>query len=77
MALVQETIQLEIEAMLIATGKLSLEQSKKKFAEDLAGLIIAAIKSATITVQPGIITVTGSPSAQANAAPILIENSIT
>jgi hypothetical protein len=77
MAILQDNIEVQIEALLASTAGLKLEESKNKFKTDLAKIIVDAIKSATITIQPGIVVVAGSPSTQTNAAPILIENSIT
>lgn len=77
MALVKETIEIQIDALLTATADMKLKDAKKEFREQLAQIIIDAIKSATITVQPGIIQVQGTAVAQANTIPIVIINSIT
>lgn len=44
-----------------------------EFSEKLEELIFTAIKSATITIPSGLVTVTGSPATQTNPQPIIIE----
>lgn len=46
------------------------------FSQEMETIIFKAIKKATITLPPGSIQVVGSPSAQANAAPITLNNTI-
>lgn len=77
MALVSATIEQQIDQLLTSTAGMELEQAKVQFRKQLTQIIIDAIKSATITVQPGVIQVAGSPSAQSNVAPIVISNSIS
>lgn len=77
MALAKPTIETQIETLLTAVAGMELAQARVEFRKQLAQIIIDAIKSATITVKPGVIQVQGSPSAQANTAPIVISDSIT
>lgn len=72
-----ELIGSQVEDLLNSTAGLELEAAKLEFKKQLTELIINAIKSATITIQPGIITVQGSPSAQSNISTIVIDSSIT
>lgn len=69
MAIVEQTISESILTFLNSTSQQeNVEVAKKKFADDLAGIIANAIKSATIVVPAGIpVTTTGSPSAQTGA----------
>ncbi len=72
MAIVETAISIEIvDFMTKAAGTtLTPDGAKqvKQFADDLAGVIANAIKSATVTVNPGIpVATTGSPAAQTGA----------
>jgi hypothetical protein len=51
---VEVTIKQQIAAMLENTAGGDLEAAKQQFATDLAQIIATAIRSATVTVQPGI-----------------------
>ena len=77
MALVQKTIEDRIEALLTSTADMKLEDARTQFKVQLTQIIMDAIKSATVTVKPGVIQVTGSSGPASNAAPIAITESIT
>lgn len=59
----------------------SSEQEKaasiEAFATMIENVVYDAIKSAKITIMTGLVVVSGSPSTQTNAAPIIVENAIT
>lgn len=46
---------------------------RSQYAEDVADAIDAYVRSIQITIQPGVVQVTGSASAQTNPAPIILE----
>lgn len=71
MALIPQTIEEQIGALLDSTAQLELEESKTQFKNGLAQIIIAAIQSATVTIPPGAIITTGSAVTQTNPAPAL------
>lgn len=50
---------------------------RQQYATALADVIDQYVKSATVTFAPGTIMVTGSATAQANSAPLVIENTIS
>jgi hypothetical protein len=54
MALSKAVIQGEISKIIDQTDKLDRAKAQEQFASKLADAIINAIKSATVTVQPGI-----------------------
>jgi hypothetical protein len=75
--MVKSQIEAQIGLLLDSTASLSLEEAKSEFKSQLAELIVDAIKSATITIPSGAINVVGSPSAQSNAVPVILNNSLT
>lgn len=77
MALNQGTIEAQIEALLTSTAGMELTEAKAEFKKQLTQIIISAIQSATITIPAQAIQVQGSASAQANLAPIPLNNVIT
>jgi hypothetical protein len=77
MALNKTIISKEIGDLVTETEKLELEEAKKRFNNGLAEIIIKAIQSADITIISGLIQVQGSPTAQANVAPIKITKGIS
>ena len=72
MALIKTTIQNQITSILDATENLDTEQGKTQFASLLADAIIAAIRSATITIPSGAINTVGGPAAQSNVVPVVV-----
>ena len=54
MPIVNGIIKAEILQLLNDTANLELERAKDEFAQKLANVVENAIKSATVTVQPGI-----------------------
>jgi len=54
MAIVNENIRKEILALLNSTKSLKQAEAAEEFAQKLANTIEAALKSATVTIQPGI-----------------------
>lgn len=75
MALVPNTIEIQIEALLTTTAELPPDQAKSSFKTQLAAIIVSAIQSATVTIPPGAVLVAtaGSPTAQTgvNTAPAI------
>lgn len=55
----------------------TLDQALERLANVVADNVDAYIKTMTITIASGLVQVQGSPSAQANVAPIVIENGIS
>lgn len=75
MAIVEKTISDSILAFLNQTSiEEDVEKARQQFSDQLAATIVAAIKSATVTIPTGEIQVTtnGSPSTQTgvNTAPV-------
>jgi hypothetical protein len=52
-------------------------QARQNFANELGNLIDAYVKSATYTIPPGAIIVTGSAATQTNPNPIVLNNVIS
>ena len=55
----------------------TLDQALERLANVVADNVDTYIKTMTITIASELVQVQGSPSAQANAAPIVIENGIS
>lgn len=55
----------------------TLDQALERLANVVADNVDAYIKTMTITIASGLVQVQGSPSAQTNAAPIIITNGIS
>lgn len=83
MALVLQTFENSLTEKLVAAAKknskdgVTLENAMGELAKAIANEVDAYIKTMTITIASGLVKVQGSPSAQANVAPIVIENSIS
>lgn len=73
------TISNAIDKLLTDTSNpdISVEQAKAQFKQQLTQIIVDAIKSATVTIQPGLIITVGSPTTQSNPSPVIIQNGIT
>jgi len=71
MALNKTQLENDIKTM-IETSKELGDVSDADFARDLATVIHNYLSQLTITIPPGTIRVAGSPSAQANVAPITL-----
>lgn len=61
MAIVNATIKASIDTLIDTTSQLEPEQAKEQFAQGLANIIEAAIKSATCTVAAGILVQVALP----------------
>lgn len=83
MALVLQTFENSLTEKLVAAAKknskdgVTLENAMGELAKAIAQEVDAYIKTMTITIASGLVQVQGSPSAQANVAPIVIENGIS
>lgn len=55
----------------------ALDKAMENLANAIADKVDAYIKTMTITIASGLVQVQGSPSAQTNAAPIIITNGIS
>lgn len=55
----------------------TLDQALERLANVVADNVDAYIKAMTITIASGLVQVQGSPSAQTNVSPIVIENGIS
>lgn len=67
----------ELKSFITSVNKLKQEDQNKaieSFANRLEELIDERIKSITLTIPTGFIQVQGSPSAQTNIAPIVLNN---
>lgn len=54
MPIVNSVIKSQVLALLNSTKTMELEQSQQQFAQGMADIIEAALKSATVTIVPGI-----------------------
>ena len=72
MPIVKQNIETQIRAVLDTTENLSTEQGRDQFISGIAGVIEAAIKSATITIPPGAILTAGNAFTQTNPAPVVV-----
>ena len=74
MPLVQATISTEIKNMMAAAFAKTdnPNAAQQEIADELAGIIINAIKSATIVIPTGGVVVSGTPATQSNLAPITL-----
>lgn len=83
MALVLQTFENSLTEKLVAAAKknskdgVTLENAMCELAKAIAGEVDAYIKTMTITIASGLVQVQGSPSAQENVSPIVIENGIS
>lgn len=83
MALVLQTFENSLTEKLIDAAKknsndgVTLENAMGELAKAIAGEVDAYIKTMTITIASGLVQVQGSPSAQSNVSPIVIENGIS
>lgn len=83
MALVLKTFEESLTDKLVAAAKknnkegVTLEAAMGELAKAIAGEVDAYIKTMTITIASGLVQVQGSPSAQANVAPIIIEGGVS
>lgn len=65
MAISKDTIRGQVSELIQANKKVKPEEAEKAFADGLAGIIEAAIKSATVTVEAGIpVATAGTAAAQ-------------
>lgn len=65
MPIVNAVIKTQVTVLLNQTKEMELAQAQDAFAQGIADIIEAALKSATVTVAPGIpVTTAGSPSTQ-------------
>ena len=76
MALSKTQIANQIGSLIDGTD-LSLEEAKTKFKNDLAEIIVNAIKSARITIPSNTIVTVGSQTTQQNISTIIIDNGIS
>lgn len=83
MALVLQTFENSLTEKLVAAAKknskdgVTLENAMGELAKAIAGEVDAYIKTMTITIASGLVQVQGSPSAQANVAPIVIDGGVS
>lgn len=83
MALVLKTFEEKLTDKLVeastknAKEGVSREQAMGELAKAIAGEVDAYIKTMTITIASGLVQVQGSPSAQANVVPIVINGGIS
>lgn len=83
MALVLETFENSLTEKLVAAAKknakdgVTSENAMGELAKAIAGEVDAYIKTMTITIASGLVQVQGSPSAQANVVPIVIEGGVS
>lgn len=83
MALVLQTFENSLTEKLVDAAKknskdgVTLENAMGELAKAIAGEVDAYIKTMTITIASGLVQVQGSPSAQSNVSPIVIENGIS
>lgn len=83
MALVLQTFENSLTEKLVDAAKknskngVTLENAMGELAKAIAGEVDAYIKTMTITIASGLVQVQGSPSAQSNGSPIVIENGIS
>lgn len=83
MALVLKTFEKSLTDKLIAAAKknskdgVTLESAMGELAKAIAGEVDAYIKNMTITIASGLVQVQGSPSAQSNVVPIVIEGGVS
>lgn len=83
MALVLQTFENSLTEKLVAAAKknskdgVTLENAMGELAKAIAGEVDAYIKTMTITIASGLVQVQGSPSAQANVVPIVIDGGVS
>lgn len=83
MALVLKTFEESLTDKLVAAANknnkegVTLEAAMGELAKAIAGEVDAYIKTMTITIASGVVQVQGSPSAQANVVPIVIESGVS
>lgn len=83
MALVLQTFENSLKEKLVDAAKknskdgVTLENAMGELAKAIAGEVDAYIKTMTITIASGLVQVQGSPSAQANVVPIVIEGGVS
>lgn len=83
MALVLKTFEESLTDKLVAAANknnkegVTLEAAMGELAKAIAGEVDAYIKTMTITIASGLVQVQGSPSAQANVLPIIIEKGVS
>ncbi len=82
MPILKPIVELQIEALMnsLQSGdptKKDPETTKREFISGLADIIINTIKSADVTIPPGLVIVAGSALSQTNPAPIFIPNSLS
>lgn len=83
MALVLQTFENSLTEKLVDAAKknskdgVTLENAMGELAKAIAGEVDAYIKTMTITIASGLVQVQGSPSAQANVAPIVIDGGVS
>jgi hypothetical protein len=71
MAVVNGTIKTQITALINQTKVLEQPESQDTFAQGLADIVEAAIKSATVNIAIGAIVTVGSATTQTNTAPVV------
>lgn len=83
MALVLQTFENSLKEKLVDAAKknskdgVTLENAMGELAKAIAGEVDAYIKTMKITIASGLVQVQGSPSAQANVVPIVIEGGVS
>lgn len=80
MALVPEEAKNVLKQFIVTANKTEqkdLDAIIDQFCGVIEQIVYSAVKSATITILPGQIQTAGSATAQANPAPIVLENAIT
>ncbi len=83
MPLVLKTFEESLTDKLVAAAKknanegVTLEAAMGELAKAIAGEVDGYIKTMTITIASGLVQVQGSPSAQANVAPIVINGGVS
>ena len=55
----------------------SMDTAMDNLATAIAGQVDSYIRTMTITIASGVVQVQGTPSAQANVAPIVVENGVS
>lgn len=80
MALVKGTLSKNMQAFMKKANKMKQEDADKAiktYCDQLESLIDQRIKSITITIPTGLIQVQGSPAAQANIIPIVLNKVVS
>lgn len=75
----KEQIKSEINTLITVVNGDNIDRDRavEEFSERLSTIIVNAIKSATITLAPGDITVVGSQTAQQNVTPLILNSKLS